>query len=111
LATKHRGDFHLTFGLPAMIAAYEQASTSHALQRVIVDREGMSAELLAQLTQEGRTIVTVLRADQYAGMVSFTGVGEFLPWRVNQHGQVIREVAPARYCLPLPDHPGEHLEL
>jgi hypothetical protein len=53
----------------------------------------------------------VLRADQYVGMVSFTEVGKFLPWRVNQHGQVICEVAPARYCLPLPDHPGEQLEL
>jgi hypothetical protein len=50
LATTHRGDYHLTVGLPAMITSYEHASTSHALQRVIVDREGMSAELLAQLT-------------------------------------------------------------
>jgi hypothetical protein len=111
LATTHRGDYYLTVGLPAMIATFEQASGDNTLQLVIVDREGMSAEMLAQLAQEGRTIVTVLRADQYAGMVSFTEVGEFLPWRVNRSGKVIREVAPARYCLPLPDHPGEYLEL
>lgn len=111
LVTTHRGDYHLTVGLPAMIATFEQASGDTTLQLVIVDREGMSAEMLAQLAQEGRTIVTVLRADQFAGMVSFTEVGEFLPWRVNRSGKVIREVAPARYCLPLPDHPGEHLEL
>jgi hypothetical protein len=60
----HRGDQHLTTGLPSMIARYEQAARLQGLERIVVDREGMAAEFLAQLSREGRTLVTVLRTDQ-----------------------------------------------
>jgi hypothetical protein len=60
LTTTHRGDQHLTIGLPAMLTCYEQATGLESLKRIVVDREGMSAEFLAQLSREGRTIVTVL---------------------------------------------------
>jgi hypothetical protein len=50
-----------------------------SLKRIVVDREGMSAEFLAQLSREGRVLVTVLRTDQYTGMESFREVGEFVP--------------------------------
>ena len=53
------------------------------------------------LANEGRTVVTVLRTDQYAGLESFREVGEFVPLRVNRQGKVIREVALARFGLPL----------
>jgi hypothetical protein len=66
LATTHRGDCHLTIGLPEMLRCYEQATDLPLLmQRIVVDREGMAAEFLAQLTLEGRQVVTLLRADQY----------------------------------------------
>lgn len=79
LVTTHRGDQHLTIGLPAIIAHYEQAADLYCLQRVVVDREGMAAEFLAALASEGRTIVTVLRTDQYSGLESFREVSEFVP--------------------------------
>lgn len=71
----HRGDQHLTVGLPSMIAQYEHAAGLQSLERIVVDREGMAAEFLAQLTREGRTLVTVLRTDQYTGVESFREVG------------------------------------
>ena len=58
LATTHRGDQHLTIGLPAILMCYEQAAGLDSLKRIVVDREGMSAEFLAALASEGRTVVT-----------------------------------------------------
>ncbi len=111
LVTTHRGDQHLTIGLPAMIIRYEQAAGLHGIERVVVDREGMSAEFLATLASEGRTMVTVLRTDQYSGLESFQEVGEFVPLRIDRQGKVLREVALARLRLSLPEHGGQELDL
>jgi len=111
LVTTHRGDQHLTMGLPAMLTHYEQAVGMARLKRIVVDREGMSAEFLAHLSREGRALVTVLRTDQYTSMESFREVGEFVPLQMDRQGKVIREVALARFGLPLPEHPGQELEV
>jgi hypothetical protein len=111
LVTTHRGDQHLTMGLPAILTHYEQAAGLESLKRVVVDREGMSAEFLAQLSREGRTMVTILRTDQYTGVESFREVGEFVPRHSDRQGKVIREVALARFGLPLPEHQGQELEV
>jgi hypothetical protein len=93
------------------VARYEQQADLLSVRRIIVDREGMAAEFLATLRAAGRTVISVLRADQYDGLESFTEVGSFVPLRVSRQGQVVREVAPASIALPLPDHPGESLLL
>jgi hypothetical protein len=111
LVTTHRGDQHLTMGLPAIITRYEQAAGLHSVERVVVDREGMAAEFLAALAKEGPTVVSVLRTDQYSGLESFRQVSEFVPLRVDRQGQVIREVALARFSLSLPEHAGQNLEV
>jgi len=103
LATTHRGDHHLTIGLPQMLRCYEQATDQTLLQRVVVDREGMAAEFLAQLKLEGRQVVTLLRSDQYEAEGSFEQVGQWQPWRYNRRGQLICEVASARFTLPRPN--------
>jgi hypothetical protein len=74
LATTHRGDQHLTMGLPHMLHSYEQATGQVALLRVVVDREGVAAEFLAQLRLEGRQVITLLRSDQYESEQSFEQV-------------------------------------
>jgi hypothetical protein len=111
LATTSRGDQHLTVGLPQVLARYEQAGgkTTHA--RIIVDREGMAAPFLKDLTEAGHTIVTLLKTNQYEGLTSFTDVGEFLPLTHDRKGQVIREVAQACFALPLPDQKDQVLPL
>lgn len=111
LATTHRGDLHLTSGLPQILDRYQQATSKQRITRIIVDREGMGAEFLAGLVAAGHTAVTVLRSDQYRGLESFTEVGAFVPLVSDRQGTVLREVAPARFALPLPDHPGQALSL
>jgi len=111
LVTTHRGDQHLTTGLPAILAHYERAADLERMIRIVVDREGMAAELLAALAAEGRTVVTVLRTDQYSGLESFRQVGDFLALQVDRQGKVGRSVALARFGLPLPEHQGQELEV
>jgi hypothetical protein len=111
LATTHRGDLHLTKGVQAVLARYDQATGRHPVARLIIDREGMAAECLHQLAKEGRTVVTILKSNQYRGLASFTDVGAFVPLCRDRDGAVTREVACARFALCLPDHPGQRLSL
>ncbi|MDQ5854709.1 MAG: hypothetical protein M3380_22080, partial [Chloroflexota bacterium] len=111
LATTHRGDQHLTIGLPQIVARYTQVTGRPALDHVVVDREGMGGDFLAGLVAAGATVVTLLRADQFAGLAAFTDIGPFVPLTWDRHGAVVREVAPARFALPIPARPGEMLPL
>jgi len=111
LVTTHRGDQHLTVGVPAFLARYEQQVRSSQVTRMIVDREGMATEFLASLHAEGRSVVTILQTNQYRDLSSFSDVGTFVPLSTDMHGQVIREVAPARIPLSREDHPDEPLRL
>src|SRR2546421_10301824 len=111
LATTSRGDQHLTVGLPKVLARYEQAGGKTAHARIIVDREGMAAPFLRDLTQAGYTIVTLLKTNQYDGLTSFSDVGAFVPLTYDGKGQVIREVAQAHFTLPLPDQKDQVLPL
>ena len=107
--TTQRGDLHLTVGVPEFLARYE--AHNPPLSGFVIDREGMAAEFLAQLTQAGRQVVTLLRRDQYTDLSSFSAVGPFVPWRYDRRGRLIQEVAAARYRLPRPAQPDEALEL
>ena len=111
LATTHRGDLHLTKGVLQFLARYDQATGGHPVARLIIDREGMAAEFLHQLVKAGRTVVTILKSNQYAGLASFTDVGAFVPLCRDRNGAVTREVACARFALCLPEHLGQRLSL
>ena len=111
LATTHRGDLHLTNGIPQVLTCYEQGTEALHLARLVVDREAMAADFLAQLSTEGRTMITILKTNQYSGLDSFTNVGPFVPLTVDRHGTVLREVAPAQFLLARPDRDDEPLRL
>jgi hypothetical protein len=111
LATTSRGDQHLTVGLPKVLTRYEEAGGKTAHARIIVDREGMAASFLRDLTEVGHTIVTLLKTNQYESLASFTQVGEFVPLTHDRNGQVVREVAPACFALPFPDQKDQVLPL
>jgi len=111
LITTHRGDQHLTAGLPTVVDRYEQEVGQETVQRIVVDREGMAAEFLAALKETERTAISVLRTDQYSGLDSFTDIGAFVPLRVSKQGTVLREVAPASIALSLPEQKGQTLLL
>jgi len=109
--TTSRGDQHLTAGVPTLLERYEQQVHTSHVARMIVDREGMATEFLAQLHAEGRSVVTILQTNQYRDLSSFSDVGTFVPLSRDAHGQVIREVAPACVTLPREDHPDAPLRL
>jgi hypothetical protein len=111
LITTHRGDQHLTIGVPQITARYTQASGRTPINRVVIDREGMGGDFLASLVAQGCTVITILRSDQYAGLPSFTDVGPFVPFTTDRHGTVVREVAAARFQLPVPSQPDDPLLL
>jgi len=111
LVTTHRGDTHLTIALPQILTRYEQTVGQRLITRIIVDREGMGAEFLAKLVADGRTVITLLRSDQYTDIDSFSDVGTFVPFAYDRDGTLIREVASARFALSLPERSGEPLLL
>jgi len=111
LVTTDRGDLHLTAGAPALLERLRRVGAAPDVRRLVIDREGMAAEFLRQLAGGGCDVVTVLRADQHAGLASFTDVGSFVPFQYDRQGTLVREVAPARFSLALPDHAGERLDL
>src|SRR5258708_38392049 len=111
LSTTHRGDQHLTIGVPQLLQRYEQATDMVHLDRLVVDREGMAAEFLFQLPTSGRRVVTLLRNNQYEDEGSFTEVGEWVPWRSDRSDKVVCEVAAARFHQARPSHPGQPLAL
>lgn len=111
LATTDRGDTHLTAGAPALLARVARTTGTPPARRLVIDREGMAAAFLTALADDGCDVVTVLRADQYAGLASFADVGAFIPFHYDRQGVLVREVAPARFALALPDHAGERLDL
>jgi hypothetical protein len=102
LSTTHRGDQHLTLGVPQLLQRYEQATDIAHLDCLVVDREGMAAEFLFQLQAEGREVVTLLKVNQYEDEGSFAEVGEWLPWRSDRDDSVVCEVAAARFQLARP---------
>ncbi len=111
LATTHRGDSHLTNGIPQVLTHYELATEALHLAQLVVDREAMAADFLAQMSMQGRTMTTILKTNQYSGLDSFTDIGAFVPLTVDRHGTVLREVAPAQFLLARPDHNDEPLRL
>jgi hypothetical protein len=108
-ASTSRGDQHLTVGLPKALARYEQAGGKTAQARIIVDRDQMAAPFLRDLSRAGYPVVTLLKTNQYEGLTSFSEVGEFVPLTHDRNGQVIREVAPACFALPLSDQKDQVL--
>jgi hypothetical protein len=52
LVTTHRGDLHLTQGMPQVLTCYEQVTESKPLLHLVVDREALAAD--APFTTEHR---------------------------------------------------------
>jgi hypothetical protein len=64
LATTHRGDLHLTHGLPQGLTCDEQASEALHLASLVVEREAMAADFLAHLSTQGRTRTPIKKTNQ-----------------------------------------------
>ena len=101
-----RGDQHLTVGLPAIVKRFEKQRPSPSTQQIVVDRECMSGAFLQEWSQN-YTLITILKSNQYQGLASFDEVGDFMPLETNAVGEVVKEVASAKFNLPVPkqEHP------
>jgi hypothetical protein len=110
VALTDRGDTHLTRSVPALVAQFER-STTLPIRHLVIDREGMAADFLATLAEEGRAVTTILRANQYRNLASFTDVGTWTPLLTDATGTVLREVAPARYTLASTTAPDGCIDL
>ncbi len=111
LATTHRGDLHLTTGIPSLLARYEHVTEALPLTNLVVDREAVAAEFLAQLKTQGRTLTTILKTNQYTGLDSFSNIVAFVPLTVDRQRRVLREVAPAQFVLARPEQNEDPLTL
>jgi hypothetical protein len=110
LAITDRGDTHLTQAFPRLMESYHQAMAKQFIQMVVLDREGMGAEFLHSLAGVCE-VTTLLRSNQYQGEASFIDVGPFSPLTVDEEGNVIREVAAARFELKLPGETEKAISL
>ncbi len=96
----YRGDTNLIEGMVSGTAYYEGIMASQELNHQIFDREGLSVAHFKEMEQEPqRHFITYLRSNQYKGVESFEEVSECEPFRYDRKGQVIQEVAEAKYKL------------
>ena len=99
LLRTYRGDTHLIEGMRDGTVYYEGLAESQRLTHQIFDREGLSVayfkELLAD--EQERQFITCLKSNQYNGLGSFELKGSFEPYRYDQHGKLIQEIAEASY--------------
>lgn len=102
LLRTYRGDTHLIEGMKDGGAYYEGLAESHRLTHQIFDREGLSVVYFKELTDDEeveRQFTTCLRSNQYDGVESFDLRGSFQPFLYDEHGEVIEEIAEARYKM------------
>lgn len=102
LLRTYRGDTHLIDGMVDGAAYYEGLAESHRLTHQIFDREGLSVAYFKELLDDeegGRQFTTCLRSNQYAGVDSFDLISSFEPFRYDERGDVVEEIAEARYEL------------
>lgn len=102
LVTTARGDQHLTVGLPEIMHRYIPHLLAESRPKIVVDRECMSARFLQDWHQQF-TFVTLLKSNQYQGVDSFTQVSDFMPLVTDEQGEVLQDVAEARFELTVPD--------
>jgi hypothetical protein len=101
LLRTYRGDTHLIEGMIDGTAYYEGVRESRRLSHQIFDREGLSVAHCKELltAEDKREFITCLKANQYDGLSSFELCGSFAPYRYNKKGQLVQEIAEAKYEL------------
>jgi exonuclease VII small subunit len=102
LLRTYRGDTHLIEGMKDGGAYYEGLAESHWLTHQIFDREGLAVAYFKELVNDEevkRQFTTCLRSNQYKGVESFDLLGSFQPFRYDEQGEVIEEIAEAKYKM------------
>ncbi len=95
----HSGDAHLSEHLLSIIERFEQAIGQAAVHVIVADREGLSADVLVQLHQRKKALITLLRANQYTSEADFVRRSRFLQLRDPRTSVVTHRVADADFWL------------
>jgi hypothetical protein len=93
----YRGDTCLIDGMVNGTAYYEGLAENLLLTHQVFDREGLSVAHFKDLLAEDRQFITCLRSNQYDGLDSFEMHGSYQPFRYDEHGELIQEIAEASY--------------
>jgi len=73
----YAADVHLSEVVVEVAQALERAVGAKVLQVIITDREGLSGDVLEQLTAQNIAFAVLLRANQYSGEADFVRRGRF----------------------------------
>lgn len=95
----YAADVHLSEVVVEVAQALERAVGAKVIQVIVTDREGLSVEVLAQLTAKNTAFVALLKANQYAGEADFVRPGRFRPLKDPRTGEVTHRVADANFQL------------
>ncbi len=95
----HSGDAHLSEYLLSIIERFEQAIGQTVVHVIVADREGLSADVLLQLQQRKKALITLLRANQYQDETDFVRQSRFVKLRDPRTGVVTHRVADADFWL------------
>jgi hypothetical protein len=93
------GDAHLSQQLIPIIEHFEQALGRAVVHVIVADREGLSADVLVELQQRKKALITLLKSNQYTGEADFVRRGQFRPVRDPRTGLVTHRVADADFWL------------
>ena len=92
-------DLHLSEHLLVLIDRFESAIAHPAVQVIVVDREGLSAEVILELLKAKKAIVTLLRANQYSDESDFERRGRSKRLKDPRTGIVTHRVVDANWWL------------
>ena len=92
-------DLHLSEHLLVLIDRFETAIAHAAVQVIVVDREGLSTEVILALLKAKKAIVTLLRANQYTDESDFERRGRSRRLKDPRTGIVTHRVVDADWWL------------
>jgi hypothetical protein len=92
-------DVHLSEHLLAIINHFEAAIERPVVQVIVVDREGLAADVILALLSAKKAIVTLLRANQYSGEDDFERRSRFLRLKDPRTSLITHRVADADWWL------------
>lgn len=92
-------DLHVSEHLVVMLNHFEAAIGYPVVHVIVVDREGLSTEVILALLSAKKAIVTLLRANQYAGEADFERRTRFLKLKDPRTGLTTHRVADADWWL------------
>jgi len=95
----YAADVHLSEVVVEVAQALERVVGASVIQVIVTDREGLSVDVLGQLSAQNVALVALLKANQYSGEADFERRGRFRQLKDPRTGEVTHRVADADFRL------------